>query len=73
MKGKQVSMFNVGQLVNFVTNIGTRKTPLTRTDQGTILKLHKSGSQGSAEIRPHTTQLPTGNRKITRRLQHVTV
>ena len=42
-----------------------------KEDYGTILKLHKSGRQGSAEIHPEGHLLKTASRKVTRKLQHV--
>ena len=57
MKGAQVSMFRVGQHVSFHLN------KLMKAE-GDIVKLHKSGSQGVAEIR-------YAGHKISRRLQHV--
>lgn len=40
-------------------------------DFGKISKLHVSGRQGSAEIKPEGDLPKTGSAKITRKLQHV--
>jgi len=43
-----------------------------RRDHGRIVKLHKSGSFGVAEIKPECSDLPgTEGRKVSRRLQNV--
>ena len=44
----------------------SHKNNLDVVDFGRVIKLHKSGRQGSAEIRPED-----GRKRITRRLQHV--
>lgn len=70
MRGGMVPQFSVGQHVHFKTG----PEEMARTDGGTIVKLHKSGSAGSAEIRPDppadatTARLPS---KVTRSLRFV--
>ena len=44
-----------------------RNNRIDKEDYGRIVKLHKSGKQGIAEIRPIS-----GTSKVSRRLQHVT-
>ena len=46
----------------------SHKNNINRVDFGKVVKLHKSGRQGSAEIRPED-----GGKKITRKLQHVSI
>ena len=61
--GKMVNMFKTGEYVSYKL----KKSPDCRTMTGTVLKLHKSGRQGTAEIKPSN-----GTKKITRKLTHVT-
>jgi len=62
MKGANVSMYQIGQLVSFKL----AKTPDSRTKLGYIHKLHKSGKRGVAEIKPLD-----GSHKVSRKLVHV--
>lgn len=62
-KGRMVGQYRIGQFVSFKM----AKTPDVRTGTGTILKLHKSGKGGVAEIKPSDN-----SHKISRRLLHVT-
>lgn len=76
MKGGMVDQFRVGQHVKYLTNnfervvnkngIFERNIDVRFWTPGRIVKLHKSGRAGSAEIRPEH-----GGRKVTRRLQMV--
>ena len=89
-KGSRLDQFEVGQHVEFRTDVGhsvykkvrdeqtgkmvsvfSHRVHIDRTDRGRIVKLHKSGSQGVAEIRPDGDIPGTGIKKISRRLQHV--
>lgn len=64
MKAGRAKMFSKGQQVLFKT--GPRGS---RTDVGTIVKVHNSGKNGSAEIRTNgAVGLPS---KVTRMLQYV--
>lgn len=69
MKGQQVEMFKVGDFVEYQTCMMKVKgeKPIHETRTGRIVKLHSSGSQGVAMIKPSD-----GSKKISRRLQHVT-
>ena len=62
MKGKMLNQFEVGQHVIYSNGISNCNPNIG----GRIVKLHKSGSHGSAEIKPSS-----GEAKVTRRLQHV--
>jgi len=62
MKGANVSMYQIGQLVSFKL----AKNPDSRTKLGYIHKLHKSGKRGVAEIKPLD-----GSHKVSRKLVHV--
>ena len=62
MKGQMLNQFKVGQQVIYSNGISSCNPNIS----GRIVKLHKSGSHGSAEIKPSS-----GEAKITRRLQHV--
>ena len=66
MKGSAVAQYRIGDKVTYRTNIGSSRSPLVVSDGGQIVKLHKSGSMGVAEIRPSS-----GAAKVSRRLQHV--
>lgn len=61
-KGTKVSVFTVGEHVRYET----KKEGGMVQSEGRIAKLHKSGSQGVAEIYPSA-----GGRKLSRKLQHV--
>ena len=50
-----------------IVKVFVRKVSIMREDFGRIVKLHRSGRQGAAEIMPEQ-----GGKKITRKLQHVT-
>ncbi len=52
-------------------DVFVRKINMVRTDTGRIVKLHKSGSHGVAEIVPDNMMPGTDSRKVSRRLQHV--
>ena len=90
MKGTMIPQFDVGQHVEFHTDIGSkvyareedphtgkqvdvfvRNVHIDRVDTGRIVKLHKSGSRGVAEIVPDVPMPKTDSRKVSRRLQHV--
>ncbi len=62
-RGNMCAQYRIGQFVSYKL----AKTPDIRTGTGTILKLHKSGRGGVAEIKPSD-----GSCKISRRLIHVT-
>ena len=62
-QGRMVSQYKIGQLVSYKRN----KAPDCSTATGTIHKLHKSGKNGVAEIKPSN-----GAHKISRKLAHVT-
>jgi len=81
-KGSRVDQFSAGQHVQYKTDVGHKvfkkeldedghaifahNVHIERVDTGRIVKLHRSGRQGAAEIRPDG-----GSKKVTRRLQHV--
>lgn len=67
-KARLIGMFNVGQQVLFTTD----SKGLGRQDVGTIVKLHRSGRNGSAEIKTGGAMsgLPS---KVTRSLRTVHV
>ena len=62
-RGRMVSQYRIGQFVSYKL----AKIPDISTGTGTILKLHKSGKGGVAEIKPSN-----GSAKCSRRLMHVT-
>jgi len=62
-RGRMVSLYKIGQFVSYKL----RKQPDCSTGTGTILKLHKSGKGGVAEIKPSDNSC-----KISRKLTHVT-
>ena len=67
-KGTAVSRFAIDDRVKFITQTELGR----REDFGTILKLHASGKQGVADIRPDANDIPiTGGKKLSRKLQHV--
>jgi len=68
MKGGMVGSFSVGDYVSFPITIRDRKRrPMGRgLDHGRIVKLHRSGVFGVAEIKPSD-----GTKKVSRRLQFV--
>lgn len=61
-RGTAVSMFSKGQRVRFPTNRGQ--------GLGVIVKLHKAGRQGVAEIKP-ADPIAGSSKKVSRRLQFV--
>lgn len=68
-----VSQFSIGDRVKFFTHprfcqirLKGRRVSVQDWRDGTITKLHKSGSFGIAEIHP-----ADGGRKVRRKLQHV--
>jgi len=73
VKGSMVGQFRVDEVVEFLTTEkhgdykkGTESSS-SWWERGTIVKLHKSGQQGVAEIR--TTERGSG--KVARSLRHV--
>ena len=55
-----------------MVDVFVRNLHIDRIDTGRIVKLHKSGKQGVAEIIPDNPLPSTESRKISRRLQFVT-
>jgi len=59
MKGSRTDQFEKGQQVAYTHRHGFQAV-------GTVVKVHKSGKQGSVEIKPSD-----GGKKVTRMLQNV--
>lgn len=61
-RGSMCPQYRIGQFVSYKL----AKTPDVRTGTGTILKLHKSGKGGVAEIKPSDN-----SHKVSRKLINV--
>jgi len=72
MKGNMIELFRVGQHVQFKTtdrpdmSAQGMRTAVSYDESGTIVRLHRSGRNGSAKIRR------ANGCRVTRRLQFVT-
>ena len=67
-RASQIGQFNTGDQVKFLTALSGGGSVVC---DEVVSKLHKSGRQGVAEIKPSESVPVTGWKKISRKLQHV--